>query len=504
MTNDNYDTAAKASIGEVSGCADRVDAQVRAVLGRVLAQRRSAGTAMSYVEGLAPGVKANCWSLAEAAGHHSPYRMQALLGSYRWDWRELRAELPALAREWLPCDPGDLIGPGIAFDETAQLKDGDATACVAPQHAGCTGHVENCVTTVFSAYVTTSGQAWADFDVFMPRRWEADLPRCRAAGIPRGLDRKTKPQLAEDQLERLLKAGLPARWAAFDEVYGRSSALRGACEAAGLAYVAVIPRDFRITLPSGAVIKAADAVKDAVFERRSCGNGSKGPRYADWALAATASARHVLLIRRLLSRPGSLTFYLCWAPQDQPATMRFFITIAGRRWRVEQTFRTGKDVLGWDQCQARTWDAIGRHTALATLAQLRDTAIRNALCGDIALPPAPPGGSGGHDDAPGDRNGQDDRRRDDRGQAGDADPGIPLGDAPVPARPGQPCPPGTGAVRLTVAETARLIRLARQYAEGHITRARLAFHLRWSRWRRRHQARARWHHYATRLAAAVT
>ena len=26
----------------------------------------------------------------------------------------------------------------------------------------------------------------------------------------------------------------------------------------------------------------------------------------------------------------------------------------------------------------------------------------------------------------------------------------------------------------------------------------------WSRWRRRHQARARWHHYATRLAAAAS
>ncbi|MGB8805902.1 MAG: hypothetical protein WCC93_13325, partial [Chthoniobacterales bacterium] len=69
MTNDNNDTAAKASIGEVSGCADSVDAQVRAVLGRVLAQRRSAGTALANVAELAPGVKANCWSLAEAAGH---------------------------------------------------------------------------------------------------------------------------------------------------------------------------------------------------------------------------------------------------------------------------------------------------------------------------------------------------------------------------------------------------------------------------------------------------
>ena len=83
--------------------------------------------------------------------------MQALLGSYRWDWKDLRGELAARAASWLPCDPDDLIGPGIAIDETAQLKNGDATACLAPQHAGCTGKVENCVTTLFSAYVTTSG-----------------------------------------------------------------------------------------------------------------------------------------------------------------------------------------------------------------------------------------------------------------------------------------------------------------------------------------------------------
>jgi hypothetical protein len=59
---------------------------------------------------------------------------------------------------------------------------------------------------------------------------------------------------------------------------------------------------------------------------------------------------------------------------------------------VEETFKTGKDVLGWDQCQARTWDAICRQTALSALAQLRGIAIRNALCGAIqpgtALPDA--------------------------------------------------------------------------------------------------------------------
>ena len=50
--------------------------------------------------------------------------------------------------------------------------------------------------------------------------------------------------------------------------------------------------------------------------------------------------------------------------------MTYFITIAGRRWPVEETLKTGKDVLGWDQSQIRAFDGICRHTALAALAQL--------------------------------------------------------------------------------------------------------------------------------------
>jgi len=226
VTNNNDDTAAVASIEDVADRTARADAQVRNILRGVMAQRRSAGAAFDYVAALSPGTKANCWSIAESAGHEGWGRMQGLLGSYRWGWADLRAALPALAVAWIPDADGDLIGPGIAIDETAQLKHGDATACVAPQHAGCTGKVENCVTTVFSAYVTAHGQAWADFDVYMPDRWARDLPRRRAAGIPDDLEFATKPQLAMRQLDRLTAAGLPARWVAFDEVYGRSEKLR--------------------------------------------------------------------------------------------------------------------------------------------------------------------------------------------------------------------------------------------------------------------------------------
>ena len=45
----------------------------------------------------------------------------------------------------------------------------------------------------------------------MPQRWEDDLPRRRAAGIPDDLKFATKPQLAIDQVGRLA-AGLPLAW----------------------------------------------------------------------------------------------------------------------------------------------------------------------------------------------------------------------------------------------------------------------------------------------------
>ena len=182
-------------------------------------------------------------------------------------------------------------------------------------------------------------------------------------------------------------------WAAADEVYGRCGEFRAALRALSLAYVVIIPCDYRVTLAKDTVIRADQAIAGAVFERRSCGNGTKGPRYGDWALTATADPREFLLIRRFPDREkNQYTFYLCWAPDGRPATMTYFITIAGRRWPVEITFKTGKDALGWDQCQARTYEAICRHTALTALAQLRTAAIQAALAGADVLPAAPPAG----------------------------------------------------------------------------------------------------------------
>jgi hypothetical protein len=477
-----------ASIEDAADCGERADALVSAVLAGIMRQRRSVAAALDYVRALSPGTRANCWELAEEAGHEGPHRMQALLRKYKWSWERLRDALPALAAECLPDDPGDLIGPGIAIDETAQLKKGDATACVAPQHAGVTGKVENCVTWVFAALVTALGQAWADFAVYMPGCWASDPERRARADIPEGLKFATKPELAIEQVKRLMAAGIRAGWAAADEVYGRSGELRATLRSLSLAYVVIIPCDYHVTMAKDKVTRADQAIRHAVFERRPCGNGAKGPRYADWALLGTDDPREFLLIRRLPHREkGQYAFYLCWAPEGRPATMTYFITIAGRRWPVETTFRTGKDAFGWDQSQARTYGAICRHTALTAVAQVRAAAVRTA----VAVPAAGPAAAQpGYDTTPDITITPDDLR-------------FYTGTAPVPALAGQPCPPAISPIELSAAETARIERLARDWRNGLITAARLALRLRWSAWRRRHQARARWHHYATRLQALL-
>ncbi len=101
-----------------------VDAAIKAELGEVFAQHRSAEVAFTYATTLSPQVKANAWKLAEAAGLDSWHQFQALLASYVWDYTDLRARLAPLAARFLGCDDDDLIGPGIAVDETAHLEKG--------------------------------------------------------------------------------------------------------------------------------------------------------------------------------------------------------------------------------------------------------------------------------------------------------------------------------------------------------------------------------------------
>ncbi len=410
---------------------ERLRGELRGTLAPVFAQARSRLTAFAYIGALLGerGDRKSCWQLAEQVGHATPRRMQALLGEYAWDWKEALAGLQRFITAHLGDDEAIL-----ALDETAELKKGSATVAVARQHAGITGQVENCQTVVFAAYVTARAHALLDFRLYLPKQWCGDQERRQKAHVPDDTVFTTKPALGADMIAGVAGVGIPFSWVAADEVYGRSSKLREACEKAGKGYVLAVPVNFAVTLPSGrktAVSALAAMIPGTAWETRSCGRGCKGHRDYEWAWAGTASPRHWVLIRRSLSDPSDLALYYCHVPEGRPVSLTILIRVAGKRWPVEECFQQGKGQAGLDQHQVRTWHSFCRHTVLSMCAQ--------ALLAIAAARPAPgPDGAGAV--------GQPEAWRD-------------TGKLPSTARDD---PPGRepGLVKVSVPEARRLARLA--------------------------------------------
>jgi SRSO17 transposase len=466
---------AAAAIVEDGRWLGKLQGELRGLLAPVFAQARSRLAAFAYIGALLaePGDRRSCWQLAEQARHATPRRMQALLAEHAWDWE---AALKGLQR-FLLAHLGD-PGAVLVIDETAELKKGEMTVGVARQHAGITGQVENCQTVVNCAYVTGRGHALFDFRLYLPKAWCRSRARRERAQVPPDVQFQTKTQLARDMVAGHAAAGTPFGWVAGDEVYGRASKLRAACEDAGKGYVLAVPVNFKVALPSGqrvTVASLAGLIPATAWETRSCGPGCKGHRDYDWAWAATASARHWLLIRRSIGDPSELAFFYCHAPAGRPASLSILIAVTGKRWPVEECHQQAKGQAGLDQHQVRLWHSFHRHTVLSmcALAILAAAAARPQ--------PAPPTAAGpvtGTNQQPGAWR----------------DTGI------LPASAHQPPPEDPGLVKVSVPEARRLLRLA----STPMTAAARQLGYAWSRWRRRHQARARYHHYQGRLRAALT
>lgn len=461
---------------------------VAAVIAAVFAQARSRFVALDYLRGLlAVTERRSCWQLAELAGHATPGRMQALLGAYRWDAGALVERLRGFLVERLG-DPQAVL----AIDETAEIKKGTATVGVARQYAGITGQVENCQTAVFLAYVTSRAHALMDFALYLPKTWAGDLARRADAKVPEHVRFATKPQLGIDLLRRAADAAVPFAWVVADEVYGRARALRAWVESIGKGYVFAVPVDFTVRRhrldPPCTVRDLAGALPAAAWQEYSCGPGCKGHRYYQWAWVATESSCHQVLMRRHPEHPDKITFFFVFVPAARAVTLATIITVAGRRWPVEECFQQGKGQVGLDQHQVRTWQAWHRHTALAitALALLAVATMREAPGPSNPNTPAvkepTPTGRQHHESTMAE---QPERWRD---------------SAPLPTHAHQPPPDDHGMIRVTVPEARRLLNLAAHT----LTTTATQFYLAWSDWRRRHQARARWHHYRTRLHRSLT
>src|ERR687885_1364598 len=137
---------------------------------RVEPRRRT----LAYLRGLlAPVERKNGWQLAEAASDRTPDGMQDFLSRMRWDAEAVRDDLRAYVVEHLG-DPGAVL----VLDETGFVKKGTKSAGVQRQYSGTAGRVENCQVGVFLAYAGPRGHALVDRELYLPRSWTDDRPRC--------------------------------------------------------------------------------------------------------------------------------------------------------------------------------------------------------------------------------------------------------------------------------------------------------------------------------------
>jgi SRSO17 transposase len=333
--------------------------------GRVEVRRRARG----YLRGLlAPLERKNGWVLAEAAGDAVPDGMQRLLNFYQWDADAVRDDL----RSYVIAQLGDSRAV-LVPDETGFLKKGRTSVGVQRQYSGTAGRVENCQVGVFLAYAAPAGRALIDRELYLPRSWTEDPERCTAAGVPSRVRFATKPQLAKAMIGRALEAGVPFGWVAADEAYGQNTNLRRWLENRGVSYVLAVPLTQMVTAPDGQRRHAEVLLRRVparAWERRSCGDGAKGPRLYDWALLALApvpAGGHAwLLARRSISDPTDIAYYLAHATTEMP--LAELVRVAGARWAVEECFQAAKNEVGLDHYQVRRYDAWYRHITLAMLA----------------------------------------------------------------------------------------------------------------------------------------
>jgi SRSO17 transposase len=217
------------------------------------AQRRTREHLHTYCRGLLSDLpRKSVEPIALQAGT-AVRTLQEFLKDHVWDHAGLRDRLQRGLAQAPPPDWAEDLGCVGIVDETSKVKKGDKTPGVQRQWCGEAGKTENCVVTVHLGLSRGRFKALADADLYLPKAWDQDRERCRAAGIPDEVAYRPKWQIALGQLDRARGNGLAFDWLTFDEGYGGRPGFLAGLDERKQCYVGEVPRSFRCltALPRG-------------------------------------------------------------------------------------------------------------------------------------------------------------------------------------------------------------------------------------------------------------
>ena len=295
--------------------------------------------------------------------------LQEFLVTARWDHAHARDTLQQYLAGVLGGVPADAAGTVGVVDETSCRKWGEHTPGVQRQYLGCVGKVDSGIVTVHVGVARGTFQALLDADLYLPKAWAADRPRCRAAGIPDAVRYRPKWRLAVDQWVRLSESGVSFDWLTFDEGYGSKVPFLRFLNLVGQRFVAEVPVNFAVRDGAGGRPRRADARLSAAVARggRRHRVAHRTVRASVWRATAAAvwvADREHTLVAAVNEATAEVKYFLTNATG---ASLTRVLAVAFRRATVEHAFRLGKQEAGLMHYEGRDYTGLYRHLTLALI-----------------------------------------------------------------------------------------------------------------------------------------
>jgi SRSO17 transposase len=378
----------KSILGDLVSFADRY--------ARLFGQPRLKKHAVAYLRGLlGPSDRKSVEPMA-LEEEFNVRTLQHFIGQARWRDERVLKEHQRHVSETL-----GRAGGVIVFDGSSFPKQGGHSVGVARQWCGNRGKEENCQVGVFLGYATERGHTLLDRRLYLPKSWTQDVRRRRECHVPDVVEFKTGWELAWEMYQEARRAGVPHAWVTGDEEFGRVHALADFLHAQGQAYVFEVPGDTSVytrpphyrkarqrfstghpsqkpRLVGGArppvdVREVFGKIPPRQWTRYRIRDGEKGPLEVDavriqiWLSRDLMPGRPAwLLITRGRGPDPEVKYFL--AEASWRLAMPEFLRAAFSRWSIEQCFLQGKQELGMDQYETRSWAGWHHHMTMVLLA----------------------------------------------------------------------------------------------------------------------------------------
>ena len=180
--------------------------------------------------------------MAERLALGSYDRLHHFISSGVWDAAPIEAELLVQADRLVGGRDAVLV-----IDDTAMLKKGKHSVGVAPQYCSALGKIANCQTLVSLTLARREVPIMLALRLFLPESWTSDPSRLKRAGVPKAYRKpRTKSEVALEELDRIIAAGVRFGCVLTDAGYGQSAAFRQGLTVRELSWAVGIPRHLKV------------------------------------------------------------------------------------------------------------------------------------------------------------------------------------------------------------------------------------------------------------------